>query len=275
MKSFNQFVNESKERLLYSAIILDKKSRSILLEKISNGIPEDWQTIAHHMTISLNKEVENKKDIGRRITLTATDIGFNDMAMAVKVSGYKVESGIPHITIAINPQGGKPAMSKDIKDWKPIKPFKLTGTIQEITNKNMKSFESFINEDVAGYSEKDVTGLHKAKPGDFIEIGIEGERNKQRSKISKIVSNNRLQDDEGNIFDRTGIIYRKKGQWVKLRGNKIISARQITLAEYKESILQFVNSQLQNFNYTKLPIEKILEIGKILNRGFPQLEELK
>ena len=53
------------------------------------------------------------------------------MAVALKVKGYKVKSGIPHITIAVNKKaGGKPRMSKEIKNWKKVKPIKLQGVVQ-------------------------------------------------------------------------------------------------------------------------------------------------
>ena len=136
----------------------------------------------------------------------------------------------------------------------------------------IKTFDEFINE---GYAPNSVTGLHNAKPGDFIEIGFEGTRYKSKSKIEKIVSNNRLQDTDGNIFDRNGIIFRKKASWVKQAGDKIVSARQITQAEYKEQILDFVNRQLREFDWKKIPIDDLIEVGKIIKRGFPQLEDIK
>ena len=54
------------------------------------------------------------------------------MAVAVKVNGYHSDNTIPHITIAINPNGGKPVMSNDITDWKPLEsPISLTGVVSE------------------------------------------------------------------------------------------------------------------------------------------------
>ncbi len=85
----------------------------------------------------------------------------------------------------------------------------------------------------------------------FIEIGFEGTRYKQFSIIDKIVSKNRLMDKEGNIFDRNGIVYRKKGSWIKQAKDKIASARQLTEKEYKVRILQFVSKQLKEVDYTK------------------------
>lgn len=129
--------------------------------------------------------------------------------------------------------------------------------------------------ELQGYADENFKGLYRAKPGDNIEIGFEGSRVKYTTKIDKIVSNGRLQDTEGNIFDRNGIIYRKKGSWVKFAGDKIISARQITIKEYEKNIMQFINKQLHEFDYTTLPISSLQQIGKIIGRSFPQLDNLK
>ena len=75
--------------------------------------------------------------------------------------------------------------------------------------------KNLIGEHIDGYSDTRVTGLANAKPGDAIEIGFEGTRSKSRSKIIKVVANDRLMDAEGNIFNRNGIIFKKRGSWVK------------------------------------------------------------
>ena len=129
-------------------------------------------------------------------------------------------------------------------------------------------------EAINGYSDKPVTGLATAKPGDVIEIGFEGTRFKQLSIISKVVSNDRLQDENGNIFNRNGIIFRKKRTWIKQAGDKIVSARQVTVKEYKKRMMDFVEKQLKNFQWSKLDPEQLIEIGKIIKIGFPQLEDL-
>jgi hypothetical protein len=53
------------------------------------------------------------------------------MAMAVKVEGYPSNNAIPHITVAVNPNGGKPVMSNDITKWQPVKHFMLLGQVGE------------------------------------------------------------------------------------------------------------------------------------------------
>jgi len=117
--------------VLYSCVLLDNQSRTTLLDMIGDRIPEGWKVIAHHMTINLG-ELKDKTDLGKQVTLTVEEIGLSDMAMAVKVSGYSSKNEIPHITVAINPDGGKPAMSNQITKWQPIKKFMIGGVVTEI-----------------------------------------------------------------------------------------------------------------------------------------------
>ena len=84
------------------------------------------------MTIVFGKPVPNQEDLNKDVTLTVTELGLSDMAMAVKVEGYPSNNAIPHITIAVNPNGGKPVMSNDITEWTKINPFKVVGKVTEI-----------------------------------------------------------------------------------------------------------------------------------------------
>jgi hypothetical protein len=54
------------------------------------------------------------------------------MAMAVQVEGYPSKNAIPHVTIAVNPDGGKPAMSNEITKWQDVKRFVISGVVTEI-----------------------------------------------------------------------------------------------------------------------------------------------
>jgi len=117
--------------ILYTAVVLDNGSRNALLSRVEDEIPTDWSIIAHHMTITFAKPLPNKEDLGKDVTLTVTDLGISDMAMAVKVSGYPSNNENPHITIAINPNGGKPVMSNNITNWVKVKPFNIIGKVTE------------------------------------------------------------------------------------------------------------------------------------------------
>jgi hypothetical protein len=116
----------------YSAVVLTEESRSLLLQTFGNDIPEGWKRIAHHMTIVFAKGLDNKEDIGKEVVLTVKELGISDMAIAVKVDGYPSKNKIPHITLAVNPVGGKPVMSNDITDWFIVSPLKLSGVVTEI-----------------------------------------------------------------------------------------------------------------------------------------------
>ena len=54
------------------------------------------------------------------------------MAMAVQVEGYPSKNETPHVTIAINPDGGKPVMSNQIAKWQDVKQFNIMGVVSEI-----------------------------------------------------------------------------------------------------------------------------------------------
>jgi predicted kinase len=117
--------------VLYSCVLLDNQSKSTLLSMVGDRIPEGWKVFAHHMTINLG-ELKEKADLGTEVTLTVEALGLSDMAMAVRVSGYQTKNEIPHITVAINPEGGKPSMSNQITKWRPIKTFMIKGVVTEI-----------------------------------------------------------------------------------------------------------------------------------------------
>jgi hypothetical protein len=119
---------------LFASLVLDNGSKNKLLDSVSKYIPEGWKVIAHHMTINFGKGLPQdlKGDLGKTKTITATEIGISEMAIAVKVNGYHSDNTIPHITIAINPNGGKPVMSNDITDWQPLEsPISLSGIVSE------------------------------------------------------------------------------------------------------------------------------------------------
>ena len=127
--------NREDKKVSYSAVVLNQQSHEKLLEELKEYIPENWKTFAHHMTINLGK-LNPPEDslINQEAILIASEIGISNMAIAVKVNGFKSNNKIPHVTVAVNTlAGGKPAMSNDITDWHPIQNIKLTGTVSEIT----------------------------------------------------------------------------------------------------------------------------------------------
>jgi predicted kinase len=117
--------------VLYSCVLLDGQSKGTLLDKVGIWIPKDWTVVTHHMTICLG-EMKDKSDLGKEVVLTVTKLGLSDMALAVQVEGFNSKNEIPHITIAINPEGGKPVMSNEITKWQDMKSFMIKGVVTEI-----------------------------------------------------------------------------------------------------------------------------------------------
>lgn len=124
--------SQNKSNISYSAVILDAASKNKLLEMFGNKIPKGWTIFAHHMTITMG-ELKDKADIGKEVTLTVTHVGLSDMAMAVRVEGYKSKNETPHVTLAVNPNGGLPKMSNDITKWQDVKHFVVKGIVSEIS----------------------------------------------------------------------------------------------------------------------------------------------
>jgi len=125
-----------KERILYASVVLDKNSKSKLLETFGNVIPDNYKIFAHHMTIIFGGGLDKlglEEDLNKEVVLTVTHLGISDMAIAVKVEGYDTTNKISHITLAINvDNGGKPVMSNQIEEWNEVEPLTLTGIVTEI-----------------------------------------------------------------------------------------------------------------------------------------------
>ena len=112
IKEMMGVINEDdKKTISYSAVVLDHESSELLLNKFNGEIPDGWKKYAHHMTIALGKAIEDENLLGSSQTLIVTQIGKSDMVIAVRVEGFPSKNKIPHITLAVNPEGGKPFMS--------------------------------------------------------------------------------------------------------------------------------------------------------------------
>lgn len=107
---------------MFASLVIDDSYRLKLIQSTSHYIPEGWKVIARHMTINFGKGLpENlKSDLEEKKLIKATEIGISEMAVAVRVEGYHSDNKIPHITLAVNPNGGKPVMSNDITEWEPL-----------------------------------------------------------------------------------------------------------------------------------------------------------
>ena len=118
--------------VLYSAVVLEKASQNVLFHNLEHMIPEGWVKFGHHMTICMGP-LKDKTLLGTDQLLAVTKVGISDMAMAVAVeSDIETKNAIPHVTVAINPDGGKPVMSNDITNWQDVRMFILLGQVTEI-----------------------------------------------------------------------------------------------------------------------------------------------
>lgn len=108
-------------KVIYSAVFLDKDSRTILENEFKSMVPDGWEWIADHMTITMG-ELGDKSELGKQVALNVTSFGMDDKVMAIGVSGYISKNDKPHITLAVNRTGGgKPVMSNYIQNWKSYK----------------------------------------------------------------------------------------------------------------------------------------------------------
>jgi len=132
---------------MYSAIVLDEKSHLKLVDWANDNIKvggvklpilvqrEGWEMVCHHMTIKFPGTPEFVKPyIDSVQKLEVISVSVSDKVIAVRVVGFHSENKIPHITIAVNVKdGGKPAMSNQLKSWTSVIPVvKLTGIVKEI-----------------------------------------------------------------------------------------------------------------------------------------------
>lgn len=118
--------------VLYTCVLLEKASQNVIFHNLEHMIPEGWARFGHHMTICLGP-MKDKALLGSDQYLTVTHVGLSDMAMAVAVqSDIKTKNAIPHVTVAINPDGGKPVMSNEIIKWQNVRTFILLGKVTEI-----------------------------------------------------------------------------------------------------------------------------------------------
>jgi hypothetical protein len=105
-----------------------------LLTEFGSKIPEGFEKIAHHMTITMGGlPPEKKSDVGKTVNLTVTHLGVSEKAIAVKVSGYFTTNKNPHITLAIDRKGGaKPVDSNKITNWETLpQQIPLSGKVTE------------------------------------------------------------------------------------------------------------------------------------------------
>lgn len=112
---------------IYYGLFLSDDSKELLIDTFKDAIPDGWKLYCDHMTVIYNDHSEEAEwwgkscsgKIGKKAVLFVSHIGISDKAIAVKVYGYPTHNKIPHITIAVSPNG-KPVDSNGIVDWWPV-----------------------------------------------------------------------------------------------------------------------------------------------------------
>ena len=132
---------------MYSAVVLDEKSQLALSAWADKNVKVNhirlpilirdngWKMICHHMTIKYPGTPEYVRQyIDTDQKLEVTHVGVSDKAVAVRVVGFHSENKIPHITVAVNVNGGgKPVDSNRIVNWVSVENGpKLKGTVKEV-----------------------------------------------------------------------------------------------------------------------------------------------
>lgn len=145
---------------------------------------------------------------------------------------------------------------------------------------NLQTFDDFLEEKVtwkSDYAENYSSGLYNAKMGSIIMIGIQGQRNKFWGKIESTDKNGRFVTGDGDVFDKNGLLFKSKQHWFSdaIKKKLKVSAVLKTKAEYLEETMAFVKKSLCTDGIMPCKDPQILlDIAKLLNRGYPQLEEI-
>ncbi len=140
----------------YTGIVLSASSRIELLKFFQDGIPKNWDVIAHHMTICMGSLSESKKEKKQRIRrewqklidsagfieLSITHVRYTPGVICVDVD-FPMElfhgPSFPHITVAVDRNNGyKPFHSNKTDERlrrKLVNPMHLLGELREVPNK--------------------------------------------------------------------------------------------------------------------------------------------
>ena len=123
----------------YTGFLLDEDSH----RELAKFAPPGWKVFAHHMTMIPPSEQKTRLPRNQFYEgdLRVTGIAKNDKVIAVRVAAedknlYNKLVGLPHITIATNPEkGGKPQMSNEFEesDFKELeKDIIVRGKVKEV-----------------------------------------------------------------------------------------------------------------------------------------------
>lgn len=154
LQRYNTFKDMSVKRILeskdknketeftFTCVVLDSGSRNSLFDRFSDMIPDWWVKHGTHLTIIFGKRLKDQSLIGKRVSLTVTHIGFGEKNIALKVHGIDTFNDFPHITLAIDPDGGLAKDSNLITKFMDIKPFAVQGVVTVFDKGNIDIFNN-------------------------------------------------------------------------------------------------------------------------------------
>lgn len=137
-------VQEMYERpygVAYTAAVVESEADQLKLRTVAkemiemtNANVQGWHEPSDfHMTICLGElplGMKMRGDVGSEVELHVTHFGFNDRAIAFKVTGYMSKNDTQHITMLFR---DRPADSKEIDRWVPLTDtFTVASVIREI-----------------------------------------------------------------------------------------------------------------------------------------------
>lgn len=171
LENWRKFVNEVSlgsdmaKSIQYTGFVLDPGHEGTT--KLKDMVPEGWKEYAHHMTMVPPPKMKQRLPTDQFFEgcLKVVAIAENEKVMAAKVDMgdellyFKIE-GIPHITIATNPEaGGRPVMSNDFleEDFEDIEPIEICGKVEEVPIEERKLTDAELKkrEEVAKAIERD------------------------------------------------------------------------------------------------------------------------
>ena len=124
----------------------------------------------------------------------------------------------------------------------------------------MKRLKTFIKE------EKVRRGLHQARVGDAIYIGMKGTRGKWYSKVKKVDSKTgRITDRDGNIFNPDGQIYRRKTY--PFKQSDTVSAKIVSQKDFDKQYKKIKIDFLRKFDWDRMDIKEIEKIIDMMPVG--------
>jgi hypothetical protein len=107
---------------MYTAAVLTPNSQQLLKNLIGELVPNSFEWIGHHLTLHMGP-ARPEDNLGATVRLVVSHFAKDERVCAVKVCvGGEISSNAqPHVTCAVNREGGgKPKDSNGLAEWIPL-----------------------------------------------------------------------------------------------------------------------------------------------------------